>query len=104
MIRVVAPSRLHFGLFRVPIAGEAEAGARAFGGVGLMVDQPGVVVTVRPAESWQFEGALASRAQVFATRFTLALPEERRRPFQVLVEHCPAEHTGLGVGTQLGLA
>jgi beta-RFAP synthase len=34
----------------------------------------------------------------------LSLPEERRRPFQVLVERCPAEHTGLGVGTQLGLA
>ena len=104
MIRVVAPSRLHFGLFRVPIAGEPEAGARAFGGVGLMVDQPGAVVTVRPADAWQFEGPLASRAQVFAARFMLSVPEERRRPFQVLVERCPAEHTGLGVGTQLGLA
>ena len=41
MIRVVAPSRLHFGLFRVPVAGEVEAGARAFGGVGLMVERPG---------------------------------------------------------------
>ncbi|MCI0701671.1 MAG: hypothetical protein L0241_11365, partial [Planctomycetia bacterium] len=30
--------------------------------------------------------------------------EARRRVFQVLVEQCPAEHTGLGVGTQLGLA
>jgi beta-ribofuranosylaminobenzene 5'-phosphate synthase len=104
MIRVVAPSRLHFGLFRVPVIGEAKTGARAFGGVGLMVEQPGVVVDVRPAELWQFEGTLASRAQVFATRFMLPLPEERRRSFQVLVERCPAEHTGLGVGTQLGLA
>ncbi|MFM8271573.1 MAG: beta-RFAP synthase [Gemmata sp.] len=103
MIRVVAPSRLHFGLFRVPTAGEP-GGARAFGGVGLMVEHPGLVVTVRPAESWQVEGALASRAQAFAMRFMLSLPEERRRPFQVLVERCPAEHTGLGVGTQLGLA
>jgi beta-RFAP synthase len=104
MIRVVAPSRLHFGLFRVPTADGAEAGAPAFGGVGLMIDQPGVVVDVRPAESWRFEGTLASRAQVFAARFMLSLPEERRRPFQLLVERCPAEHTGLGVGTQLGLA
>ncbi|QJW95460.1 beta-RFAP synthase [Frigoriglobus tundricola] len=104
MIRVVAPSRLHFGLVRVPVAGESAPGARAFGGVGLMVDQPGVVVTVRPAAAWQFEGPLASRAQVFAARFMLSVPEERRRGFQVLVERCPAEHTGLGVGTQLGLA
>ena len=102
MIRVVAPSRLHFGLFRVPTAG-AEDGP-AFGGVGLMVERPGVVVVVRPSDSWQFEGLLASRAQVFAARFMLSLPEHRRRAFQVLVERCPAEHTGLGVGTQLGLA
>ena len=104
MIRVVAPSRLHFGLFRVPVAGDVGTPARAFGGVGLMVEHPGLAVTVRPADSWQFEGALASRAQVFAMRFMASLPEERRRPFQVLVERCPPEHTGLGVGTQLGLA
>lgn len=103
MIRVVAPSRLHFGLFRVPVAGATDE-SRAFGGVGLMVERPGVVVVARPADSWQFEGTLASRAQVFATRFMLSVPIEARRPFQVLVERCPAEHTGLGVGTQLGLA
>jgi beta-RFAP synthase len=104
MIRVVAPTRLHFGLFHVPAPGRTEAGGRAFGGVGLMVDLPGVVVDVRPAESWQFEGPLASRAQAFAARFMLGVPEERRRAFQVLVERSPAEHAGLGTGTQLGLA
>lgn len=104
MIRVVAPSRLHFGLFRVPTAGGAGDGAPAFGGMGLMIDRPGVVVDVRPADSWRFEGALASRAQVFAARFMATVPEDARRPFQVLIERCPAEHTGLGVGTQLGLA
>lgn len=104
MIRVVAPSRLHFGLFHVPRAGDTGEGGRAFGGAGLMVDHPGLVVTVRPSAAWQFEGALASRAQVFAMRFVSALPEERRRPQQVLVERAPAEHTGLGTGTQLALA
>lgn len=104
MIRVVAPSRLHFGLFRVPVAGEVEGDARAFGGVGLMVERPGVVVVARPADSWQFEGTLASRAQAFATRFMSSVPEGARKPFQLLVERCPAEHAGLGVGTQLGLA
>jgi beta-RFAP synthase len=112
MTRVTAPTRLHFGLFHVPAdgvahwptAGEPALPVRAFGGVGLMVDQPGVVVTVRPAESWQFEGMLASRAQVFAHRFAASLPEGDRRPFQVLVERVPPEHAGLGVGTQLGLA
>ena len=103
MIRVVAPSRLHFGLFHVP-AGERGPAERAFGGVGLMIDAPGIVVAAKSADSWQFEGMLASRAQAFAMRYTQTLPDSERRAYQVLVERCPAEHTGLGVGTQLGLA
>lgn len=104
MTRVTAPSRLHFGLFRVPDDSPHDPPERAFGGVGLMIDQPGVVVTARPADSWRVEGALASRAQEFALRFVASLPEPDRRPFQILVERCPAEHTGLGVGTSLALA
>ena len=108
MTRVTAPSRLHFGLFHVPTGGPRPGDAaavpeRAFGGVGLMIDQPGVVVSARPAGAWQFEGALASRAQVYAHRFAAA-SGPAARPMQVLVERCPPEHTGLGVGTQLGLA
>jgi beta-RFAP synthase len=113
MTRVTAPSRLHFGLFHVPATdfthwpgpdGGPGLPVRAFGGVGLMIDRPGVVVTVRPADAWQVEGALASRAQAAALRFVAGLPEPDRRPFQVLVEQCPPEHVGLGVGTQLALA
>jgi beta-RFAP synthase len=105
MTRVTAPSRLHFGLFHVPGGDEPEPGVpvRVFGGVGLMIDQPGVVVSARPAPSWQFEGTLASRAQVFAHRFMDRI-DPPPGPLQVLVERCPAEHTGLGVGTQLALA
>jgi beta-ribofuranosylaminobenzene 5'-phosphate synthase len=101
MTRITAPSRLHFGLFRVP-GGRDDAQARAFGGVGLMIDLPGVVVSARPADSWRFEGASASRAQVFAHRFMAGLADPR--PLHVLVERAPSEHVGLGVGTQLGLA
>jgi beta-RFAP synthase len=113
MTRVTAPSRLHFGLFHVPTTGFTHWSGpdggpglpvRAFGGAGLMIDRPGVVVTVRPAGAWQVEGPLASRAQAAALRFVTSLPEPDRRPFQVLVEQCPAEHVGLGVGTSLGLA
>lgn len=103
MIRVVAPSRLHFGLFHVPTGGQHE-NERAFGGVGLMIDAPAVVVTARLADSWRFEGRHASRAQAFAMKFMRTLSEDEQRPFQLLVEQCPEEHTGLGVGTQLGLA
>lgn len=104
MIRIVAPSRLHFGLFHVPVGGEQKPGEPIYGGIGLMIDTPSVVVTAKPADNWQFEGMLASRAQSYAMRFIQTLPEARRQSFQVLVERCPREHTGLGVGTQLGLA
>jgi beta-RFAP synthase len=113
MTRVTAPSRLHFGLFHVPSDaftrwpgpdGGPGPLVRAFGGAGLVIDQPGVAVTARPSDGWRVEGPLASRAQAFALRFVTSLPEADRRPFQVLVERVPQEHAGLGVGTQLGLA
>ena len=104
MTRVVAPSRLHFGLFHVPPGGQADPDTRTFGGVGLMIEAPGIAVSARVSGVGQFEGMLAGRAQAFALRFLLSLPEAERQPFAVLVERCPAEHTGLGVGTQLALA
>lgn len=113
MTRVTAPSRLHFGLLSVPAAGpdrwpgiDGRPGlaVRHFGGVGLMVDRPGLAVRVEPASHWSADGPLAERALEFARRVVgTRLPREHR-PFRVTVEHAPAEHTGLGVGTQLGIA
>jgi beta-RFAP synthase len=113
MTRVTAPSRLHFGLLSLPAAGpdrwpgiDGQPGlpVRHFGGIGLMVDRPGLAVRVEPAEDWAAAGPLAERALGFARRVVGTLPPGERRPFRVTVEHAPAEHTGLGVGTQLGLA
>jgi len=107
MIQVIAPSRLHFGLFHVP-AGEGEAspaGERLYGGVGLMIDRPAVVVTWRAAGMGRrVEGVHAERVQQFAARFEASLTGAQHRPYALLVERCPAQHIGLGVGTQLGLA
>jgi beta-RFAP synthase len=94
MTRVVAPSRLHFGLLSVPVEGLP----RRFGGVGLMIDEPGVAVRVEPAPAWGASGPCAERALDYAQA---AFPGE---PLHVVVERCPPEHVGLGVGTQLGLA
>ncbi len=106
MIRVVAPNRLHFGLFNVPTHdGELPPGERAFGGVGLMTDTPGVEVTAKPAKLWKFKGPLAARAEAFARRFVESMPEgSSTMPFKIRVVCSPVEHAGLGVGTQLGLA
>src|SRR5262245_10289373 len=104
MIRVGAPSRLHFGLFN---PGSAEGLTRRFGGVGLMVEAPGVRVRVEPAADWSAEGPLAERALVFAHRVAASLTGENNDPLypqRVTVEEAAAEHAGLGTGTQLGLA
>jgi beta-RFAP synthase len=101
MIRVTALSRLHFGLLSVPPAEPAPG--RRFGSVGLMVSAPGVAVQVRPAAAWSAEGPLAKRTLEYALLFAEQFPG-MVGPHRVRVERCAPEHTGLGTGTQLGLA
>src|SRR5947209_6002394 len=94
MTRVATGGRLHFGLLAPPPVG----GRRGFGGCGLMVEAPAVRVAVEPAGEWSASGPASGRALAVARRVA---PE---RPCQVVVEACPPEHVGLGVGTQLSLA
>ena len=56
-VRVEAPARLHLGMLAV--AGD---GPRRFGGLGVSVDRPAVVVEARPADELSAEGADAERA------------------------------------------
>jgi predicted sugar kinase len=78
MIRVQAPSRLHFGLLSLPgtadadwpdLEGAAHMPARHFGGVGMMVDRPGVDLTITPAATWSAEGPGSERALRFARQY-----------------------------------
>ena len=103
MIRVTAPSRLHFGLLHVPAVGEPP-GLRHFGGLGLMIRQPGVALTVEVADAWSATGPSDDRALSAARRAVEQLPSDRRRCLKIAVESCPPEHVGLGVGTQLAMA
>jgi beta-ribofuranosylaminobenzene 5'-phosphate synthase len=113
MIRVTAPARLHFGLLSLP--GDAEAfwpdrhgqpalPVRRFGGVGLMVERPALQLRIEPATAWSAEGPLAERALTFARHFVQSLPAAPLAPHRLIVEAAPPEHSGLGSGTQLGLA
>jgi beta-RFAP synthase len=109
MVGVHAASRLHFGLLRLPRENRPEAMPdgvrRCFGGVGLMVEEPGVRVLVRPASRWAAEGPLAERALAFARRYVTSQGNSvREDAFHIVVESCPAEHSGLGTGTQLALS
>src|SRR3954470_19175450 len=104
MIEIATAGRLHFGLLN---PGTAEAGGRRFGGAGMMVERPGVLLRVVPAPAWSAEGPLADRALAFASRFAQALAAETGEavsPRRLLVERAPPCHAGLGSGTQLGMA
>jgi beta-RFAP synthase len=119
MIRIQAASRLHFGLFNPagsetwPTADGGSMPARHFGGVGLMVEEPGLVVEVEPAAAWAVEGPHADRALAAASAFLLRRAREGKPPLvealalpqaRLRVVTAPPEHVGLGTGTQLALA
>jgi beta-ribofuranosylaminobenzene 5'-phosphate synthase len=102
-IVVTAPARLHFGMLD-PMG----VGARRFGGFGVGVEYPRVVVGVkrtrRPvgSEPPVVSGPQADRAATFAgrARSEFGLREE----VDVHVYEAIPPHTGLGSGTKLGLA
>ena len=100
-LRLTTPGRLHFGL----LAWGKQA-PRQFGGVGLMIERPGIELTAQPAPHWQAEGPLSSRALRVADRVAAALARQGGHvpPLRLRIHRAPAEHVGLGVGTQLSLA
>jgi beta-RFAP synthase len=100
-IRIQTPSRLHFGLLAW-----GPHSPRQFGGVGLMIEAPRLVIRAEPAGRWSAEGLLAGRARDVALSVAGALAASgiSLTPCHIRVEQAPAEHVGLGVGTQLSLA
>jgi beta-RFAP synthase len=81
---------------------------RCFGGVGLMIAQPDLLICAEPASTWSAEGPSAERALAFAQRFAAACCREeqipRLPPHRVRIEHAMPSHAGLGSGTQLALS
>lgn len=105
MIRVEAPSRLHFGFLNPPGAvAEETRTLRSFGGVGLMIREPALRLRAEPATEWEAAGPDAERALVFAQRFAEHADPRRVQKMRLVIEQAPPAHAGLGSGTQLGLA
>jgi beta-ribofuranosylaminobenzene 5'-phosphate synthase len=101
-IVVTAPARLHFGMLD-----PAGVGARRFGGFGVGIESPRVVVEVGRAASESgtevsAAGSQADRARTFARRIwsTFGLSGG----VEVKVHEAIPPHMGLGSGTKLGLA
>jgi beta-ribofuranosylaminobenzene 5'-phosphate synthase len=107
MIHVRAHARLHFGLLnpapgaaRPNLDSDAEVPPRRFGGVGLMIDEPSLVLRAEPADAWSATGPMARRALEMARGYR----DQRAEPLAITVESAIPEHAGFGSGTQLGLA
>jgi beta-ribofuranosylaminobenzene 5'-phosphate synthase len=100
-VRIRAPSRLHFGLL-----GWNPQSTRQFGGIGLMVESPGVELTAEPATEWAIDGTLAPRVRQVIEHLRIVGHEEGivLKPLRIRIHTAPPEHVGLGVGTQLSLA
>jgi beta-RFAP synthase len=103
-IHISAPSRLHFGMFSF-----GNPAVPQFGGVGTMIDAPRVELTIQAAAEFSSTGPLAERALEVARRVWGHLNQTGNSSLsppacRVEVTAAPAEHAGLGVGTQLSLA
>lgn len=94
---IEAPARLHFGVL------DLRGGlGRRFGGMGAAVPEPSLLLEVAPADRLSAQGDEAERALAFAERFLACHGIERGARLKVH-RSIPA-HSGLGSGTQLGLA
>jgi beta-ribofuranosylaminobenzene 5'-phosphate synthase len=96
-ITVSAPARLHLGF--VDLNGSL---GRKYGSLGLAVDEPATLLTVREAQAFRATGPEAARAEKAVHRFSTLYAAGR--PFSVDVAEAIPAHAGLGSGTQLALA
>lgn len=100
-VQVQTGCRLHFG----PLAVGAERG-RSFGGVGLMVDQPGFELLAAPAATDQISAAddfreVVARSLSTVREHACGLVSEG---LELGLRRTVPRHFGLGSGTQLALA
>lgn len=71
-----------------------------------MIESPGITLSAEPAGSWGAAGPLAARVEQLLQDLPPRLAEAGIpvQPVHITVHSAPAEHVGLGVGTQLSLA
>jgi beta-ribofuranosylaminobenzene 5'-phosphate synthase len=96
-VRVDAPARLHLGM--LDPSGD---GPRRFGGLGVAVRRPAVVIEASASDELTVMGPDGERAMAVARRCREALGDVPGARVRVL-EAIPA-HAGLGSGTKLALA
>lgn len=93
---VEAPARLHFGMLDL-----RGALGRRFGGIGVAIPTPSLLLEATPAEELSAEGPSAARAEEFARRFMEH--HQLERGAHIRIRRAIPSHAGLGSGTQLAL-
>jgi beta-RFAP synthase len=96
-VQVKTPARLHLGL--IDMNGDL---GRMFGGLGVGIDHPNIIVEAQNAENFSVTGQETEIATILAKRFFSAYKVQPKVHINV-VQTIPA-HIGLGSGTQFSLA
>ena len=96
-VQVKTPARLHLGL--IDMNGDL---GRMFGGLGVGIDHPNIIVEAQNAENFSVTGQETELATILAKRFFSAYKVQPKVEINV-VQAIPA-HIGLGSGTQFSLA
>jgi beta-ribofuranosylaminobenzene 5'-phosphate synthase len=99
VVEVSTGSRLHFGLI-----GWGPQHERQFGGVGVMVAPPSLIVRASPDAHFSAHGPLADRAIAIVQRLATHWQLDTLPACRLEVVAAPPAHAGLGTGTALSLA
>jgi beta-RFAP synthase len=97
IVRIEAPARLHFGM--LDLRGSL---GRRFGGIGAGIFDPSLVIELERAEAVEASGTESQRAVEFARRYLAS--QGIGEGVRIVIRHAIPGHSGLGSGTQLGLA
>jgi beta-ribofuranosylaminobenzene 5'-phosphate synthase len=97
IVRIEAPARLHFGM--LDLGGSL---GRRFGGIGAGIFNPSLVIELERADAVEAAGAESQRAAEFALRYLAS--QGIRDGVRIVIRRAIPGHSGLGSGTQLGLA
>ena len=96
-VYVKTPARLHLGL--IDLNGDL---GRMFGGLGVGIDHPNVIVEAEQSKNFSIEGQETEIVNALAKRFFTAYPMQPN--VHINVKQAIPAHVGLGSGTQLSLA
>jgi beta-RFAP synthase len=96
-VYVKTPARLHFGL--IDLNGDL---GRMFGGLGVAINQPNIIIHAQPAQGLLVTGAETELATLYVHKFFKAFPNASN--VHIHVEKVIPAHIGLGSGTQFALA